>query len=277
MPLIDTHQHLILRGPLSYAWTAGVPALAQGSFTPADYAALTGDKISASVFMETGVDDTDYRAEARLVAGLVGSGGMRGQVASIRPEEDAGFDDWLAECAGLHICGFRRILHVVPDDLSQSQTFRRNLRKIGAAGLPFDICMFARQLPLAQDLIAACPDQMFVLDHCGNPDVAGGGFDAWAPGIAAVAVLPNVVVKLSGITTNCAPGTVSVFTLKPFFNHLLHSFGPDRMLWGSDWPVVNLATGLPDWIAITHTLLADLTESERTAIASGTAQRVYRI
>lgn len=198
-------------------------------------------------------------------------------MASIRPEEDAGFDDWLAECAGLHVCGFRRILHVVPDDLSQSQTFRRNLRKIGAAGLPFDICMFARQLPLAEALIAACPDQMFVLDHCGNPDVAGGGFDAWAPGIAAVAALPNVVVKLSGITTNCTPGTVSATTLKPFFNYLLHSFGPDRMLWGSDWPVVNLATGLPDWIAITHTLLADLSQAERTAIASGTAQRVYRI
>lgn len=170
MQFIDTHQHLIYRDRCGYGWTQDIPALATGDFTTADYAALTAGKgVSGSVFMETGVDDGDYQTEARFVAGLIGQGGMLGQIASCRPETDAGFDAWLAECAGLQVKGFRRILHVVPDDVSQSAVFRRNLRKIGQAGLAFDLCFLARQLPIAADLaraamirfwcwiIAACP------------------------------------------------------------------------------------------------------------------------
>lgn len=278
MDLIDTHQHLILRDHIGYGWTAEVPILA-GDFTRADYAALTAGKgIAGTIFMETGVDDADYQAEARLVAGMVGTGGMLGQIASIRPEHDAGFDDWLAEAAGLHTVGFRRILHVVPDDVSQSQTFRRNLRKIGAAGFPFDLNFLARQLiPIGADLVRACPDQPYILDHCGVPDVAAGEFDGWAEGIRVMAAFPNIVVKLSGITTYCAPGTASVALIRPYVDHLLHCFGPDRMLWGGDWPVVNLGAGLPTWIDMTRELLADLSAGEQFAIAQGTARRVYGV
>lgn len=126
--------------------------------------------------METGVDDGVYKAEARIVASLIGTDGLLGQIASCRPEDDAGFDDWLDECAGLKVHGFRRILHVMPDDLPQTPILRRNLAKIGARGWAFDICIPARQLPIAEALARACPDQPLVLDHCGLPDFAGGGF-----------------------------------------------------------------------------------------------------
>lgn len=278
MDLIDTHQHLILRDRLGYGWTSSIPALAAGDFTPADYAGLTaGLGVIGTVFMETGVDDADYKTEARLVAGLVGSDGMLGQIASCRPEEDAGFDDWLDECADLSVVGFRRILHVMPDDLSQTPTFRRNLAKIGARGRTFDICMLARQLPLAADLARACPDQPLVLDHCGVPDIAGGAFADWAKGIDAVAKLPHVHLKLSGITAYCAPGTANLATLKPWVDHVLNAFGADRVLWGGDWPVVNLGTGLPEWIALTRALLSNLSPAEQHAVAQGTARRVYRL
>ena len=281
MDLIDTHQHLILRDRIGYAWTAEFPILA-GDFTQADYAALTAGKgVIATIFMETGVDDADYKAEARLVAGMidpeVGSGGMLGQIASIRPEVDEGFDDWLAEARGLHTVGFRRILHVVPDDVSQSETFRRNLRKIGAAGLPFDLNFLARQLPIGLQLVQACPDQSYVLDHCGVPDVAAGAFDDWARGIDLLAPFDNIVVKLSGITTYCAPGTASVALIRPYVGHLLRAFGPNRMLWGGDWPVVNLGAGLPQWIDMTREVLADLSADEQFAIGQGTARRVYGV
>lgn len=275
MDLIDTHQHLILREGVNYSWTRGVPALAKGDFTPADYDALTAGKgIVGTVFMETGVDDDSYRAEARLVARLVG-GRMLGQIASCRPETDAGFDDWLAECDGLHVVGFRRILHESPDDLSQSATFRRNLRKIGATGRPFDLCFLARQLPLAVDLVQACPDQTYVLDHCGVPDLAVGAFDDWARGITAVAALPQVSLKLSGITAYCAPGAASVALLQPWVDHVVQAFGPDRVLWGGDWPVVNLGVGLPAWIDMTRALLAGLDTAAQAAIGTGTARRIY--
>ncbi len=281
MDLIDTHQHLILRDRVGYAWTTEMPELAQ-DFTREDYAGQVAGRVSAAIFMETGVDDADFQAEARLVAAMVGTtvGGvaMLGQIASIRPEVDAGFDAWLDEAQGLGVVGFRRILHVVPDGVSQSDTFRANLRKIGLAGLPFDLNFLSRQLiPVAVPLLRACPDQPFVLDHCGVPDVAAGDWAVWKAGIDAVAAFPNVVVKLSGITAYCASGTATVALLAPYVDHLLQVFGPGRMVWGSDWPVVNLGTGLPGWLDLTHGLLAGLSADERAAIAYGTAKRVYRV
>ena len=276
MEFIDTHVHLIYRKRLGYGWTSGIPALATGDFTVADYRVLTAGKgITGMVFMETGVDDADYQAEARYVAGLVGRDGLLGQIASCRPEDDAGFDSWLDECQSLQVRGFRRMLHVMPDDLSQTATFRRNLAKIGAKGWAFDICVLARQLPIAQALVQSCPDQVFVLDHCGVPDIAGGGFADWARGIDAMAALPQVFVKLSGITAYAAPGQANLATLKPWVDHVIGAFGANRVLWGGDWPVVNLGVGLPDWIDLTRALLAGLTDAEQAAICHGTAQRVY--
>lgn len=278
MDFIDTHLHLIARDKLGYGWTAGIPALATGDFTYADYLALTaGRGVVGAVFMETGVDDADYQAEARLVAGMVGQGGLMGQIASCRPEDDAGFDAWLDECEGLHVHGFRRILHVMPDELSQTPTFRRNLARIGARGWAFDVCVLARQLPIALDLAKACPNQPLVLDHCGVPDIAGQAFEDWAKGMTALATLPHVHVKLSGITAYCAPGTATRATLQPWVDHVLTTFGPARMLWGGDWPVVNLGVGLPDWIALTRDLLQGLSPSEQDQIGHGTARRVYRL
>lgn len=278
MDFIDTHLHLIYRDRLRYGWTAGIPTLATGDFTLADYTRLiAGQGVAGAVFMEAGVDDGDYQAEARMVAGMVGKGGLMGQIASCRPEDEAGFDDWLDECGVLKVQGFRRVLHTMPDALSQSPTFRRNLARIGARGWTFDLCVLARQLPIAEALAKACPDQSFVLDHCGVPDIAGNAFDDWSKGITALAALPHVNVKLSGITAYCAAGTANQATLQPWVDHLLATFGPGRMLWGSDWPVVNLGTGLPEWTALSRWLLSDLTKAEQTQVASGTARRVYQL
>ena len=276
MYLIDTHQHLILRGRLGYAWADAIPALAASDFTPEDYATLTrGRGILGTLFMETGVDDADYQAEARHVAGLVGSGGLLGQIASCRPETDDGFDAWLEECDGLDVVGFRRILHVVDDGLSQTEGFRRNLRKIGRRGLPFDLCVLARQHAIAEDLIRSCPDQVLVLDHCGNPDIAAGAFAPWAESLARLAQFPNLYVKLSGITANCAPGTVSVGLLQPYVDHVIACFGPERVIWGSDWPVVTINASLPQWIDMTRAMLAPLSDDERHRIGTANACEVY--
>jgi predicted TIM-barrel fold metal-dependent hydrolase len=92
-----------------------------------------------------------------------------------------------------------------------------------------------------------------------------------------LAALPHVHVKLSGISAYCAPGTAGLATLKPWVDHVLTAFGPGRVVWGSDWPVVNLGIGLPDWIALTRDLLANLSVAEQGQIAQGNARRVYRV
>ena len=272
-PFLDTHQHLILRGALGYSWADEIPALAGRDFDAADYAGLVeGLGVCGTIFMETGVDEADYRAEARLVSAMVGTGGMLGQIASCRPEVAAGFEEWLEECRGLGVVGFRRITHVVQDGVSQTATFRANVARIGAAGWPVDLCFLARQLGLCEALVRACPDVRFVLDHCGTPDIAGGDFDAWRAGMARLAALPNLWVKLSGVTAY-AGGDMGL--VRPYVEEVLRLFGPARMVWGGDWPVVGLGASLPGWIAMTRGLLAGLSEDERALIGHLNARSLY--
>lgn len=278
--LIDTHQHLVYRDAAGYGWTDDIPVLANRAFTLEDYQGLAGpDAVSGTLFMETGVDDADYQAEARFVAELVQRPGSRilGLIASCRPETDDGFDAWLDECESLNVVGFRRILHVVPDDLSQTGAFRSNVRKIGDRGKTFDMCFLTRQLPLAVELARACDNTRLILDHCGVPDIAGGGLDPWRDHMRDLAALPNVSCKLSGILAYCSPGEATLDAIRPYVDHVLDVFGPDRMVWGSDWPVVDMANGLPDWLSVTDTILAGLSPDEAAKIAGQNAIDIYRI
>ena len=281
VPLLDTHQHLVYPDRQRYAWMAGAPALNGRAFTLADYKVLTaGAGIAGSLFMEVDVDD--WRDEAAMVAALAlaaGEGsGILGTVAACRPETDAGFDAWLDEAAGLGVVGFRRILHETTDEVSQTATFRANVAKIGARGLTFDLCFLARQLAIARDLAVACEGTQFVLDHCGVPDIAGGGREPWHGGIVALAALPNVVAKLSGVFAYVGPGEASRATVRPWVEAVIEAFGPERCLWGSDWPVCNLRGGdLPTWIAAFRAILADYSEDEQAAMAHGTAERIYKV
>jgi predicted TIM-barrel fold metal-dependent hydrolase len=280
VPLLDTHQHLIYPGPLEYGWTADSPALAGRAFTLEDYQAVTrGAGIAGTIFMEAAVDHDDHHAEAQMVAEIArrpGSG-ILGIISSIRPENAPGFDEWVEEGRDLGVVGYRRILHVVPDDVSRSETFRTNVRKLGARGLPFDMCFRARQLPIALELARACDGTRLVLDHCGVPDIAGGGLDPWREEVSELARMPNVVAKISGVFAYCAPGTATLETVRPYVEHVIEVFGPERCLWGSDWPVVNTRADLPAWIAAFRSILAGFSEAEAAAMARGTAERVYGV
>lgn len=283
LPLLDTHQHLIYPGPLGYGWTDGLPALAGRAFTVEDYQAVTrGAGVGGTIFMEAGVDGDGYRAETATIARRMrepGSG-ILGIIASIRPERDAGFEEWVAEGRELGVVGYRRMLHVVPDEVSRTGTFRANVRKLGVAGVPFDMCLLARQLGIGRELAEACPDTRLVLDHCGNPDIAAGpeAVEPWRAGLEALAAMPNVAVKLSGIFANVAPGTATLATVRPYVETVVEAFGPDRCLWGSDWPVCNTRGGdLPGWIAAFRAILAGYSEAEQAAMAHGTAERVYGV
>ena len=175
VPLLDTHQHLVYPDRQRYAWTERTPALAGRSFGLDDYRGLTaGEGVAGTIFME--VDAEDWRSEARMVAALARApeSGVLGLIAGCRPEEEAGFEAWLDEGPGLGVVGYRRILHETTDDVSQSEIFRANLRRIGARGLPFDMCFLARQLPVALELARACPDTALVSTTAGCPTSPAG-------------------------------------------------------------------------------------------------------
>ncbi|MBN8629267.1 MAG: amidohydrolase [Rhodobacterales bacterium] len=273
--IFDTHLHLIDRSRLSYPWLAGLPALDRDW----DFASYTATAarvgITGVLHMEVDVAETDIDAETAWIAELMARPGslMRGAISSARPESD-GFEAWLDRVDRRVVRGIRRVLHVVPDAVSQDDRFRRNLRRLGQAGLPFDICMLQRQLPLTVALVDACPETVFVLDHCGVPDIASGSFADWAGWISRLAERPNVNAKLSGISAY-GPPDWTLQTLQPYTRHLIEAFGPGRVVWGSDSPVCTLQSSLPEWVATSQALLQEQTPADRALILGHNAERIW--
>lgn len=241
MTIIDTHLHLVYPQKFSYPWLAGAPAINRPWSVESYFAEAMALGIEAALHMEVDVAPTDIVDESAFVLTLPG---IAGAIAAARPEE-AGFPAQLDELLALGgVRGIRRILHVVPNELSQTMLFAENLQRIADHGLTFDLCARADQLlPVAVPLIEKLPDLQFILDHCGNPDIANNGFDLWRDGIAQVAALPNVVCKVSGIIAYGGPNP-TVDMLRPYFEQVVESFGWDRLVWGSDHPVCTLTANL---------------------------------
>ncbi|MEM6711692.1 MAG: amidohydrolase [Pseudomonadota bacterium] len=280
IPLIDCHQHLMYANDVHYPWAENVPAIKGRTFTLEDYKALTdGHGVAGTIFMEVNADSADLKKEAAVVSKVAeeeGSG-ILGLIAATRPEDPHIVDSDLEIADSLGVVGFRRVLHVVEDSVSQTDTFRQSVKKIGKASKTFDMVFKAHQLPVAYDLAAACDETVLMLDHCGFPDVAAGAIDPWREDTRRLAALPNVWCKLSGILTNTNPGEATYETIRPYIDHLLEVFGPARMVWGSDWPVVNVKADLPTWLGITREILNGLSEDEASSIANGNAKTVYGV
>ncbi len=224
--------------------------------------------------MEVDVAAKDIEAESRFVTSLHPR--IVGAIAACRPESQ-GFPEQLEQLAAIPgVRGLRRILHTSPDELSQTPLFAENLRRLSRHGLSFDLCLRADQLPLGQDLAAKCPEVQFVLDHCGVPKVAEQELDPWRQYIRELSRLPNVAAKLSGIVAYAGPDW-TVDTLRPFAEHVIESFGWDRVVWGSDHPVCTLTADLTRWVEATHQLLSGASEDEKSRLLSRNAERIYRI
>lgn len=277
--IIDTHLHLIYRDRLSYPWLKDVPAL-DADFTYERYsreASRLG--ISSVLHMEVDVAPDDIAAETGMVEGLSREPGslLAGVIAACRPE-DPGFAAYLErQRANPFVKGFRRVLHVVPDDVSEGKLFRENIKRLAGTGLTFDLCMFPHQIDKAKALIDLAPDVTFILDHCGVPDIKGHGYEAWKTGITEISKRDNVRVKISGIPAYGDLDSWTLEDLKPYFAHVMSTFGFDRAIWGSDWPVCTLGGGLSTWVATTQALLHGCTTEEKDKLFSGNAKRLWQI
>ncbi len=273
--ILDTHQHLIYGDRFSYPWTDEIAALKGQSFRFEDYQLAAADTgITNTLFMEA--DAEDWRAETDMVLEMVDDPGtiISGVIANCRPE-DPGFDAWLDTIVDRPVVGLRRILHVMPDGLSQDDAFRANIRKLSGHGLTFDLCFLGRQLAIAAELVRACEDVQFVLDHCGVPDIASGAMDPWREHIRRLAAMPNVACKISGVTAYAKPGEGAIDVVRPWVEHCLESFGWDRVIWGSDWPVCNINAGLAEWVAISREIVSGENASNQVKLFRDNAINTY--
>jgi len=275
MRIIDTHLHLIYPDRFSYPWLGNAPAINRPWTVEAYLAEAKALGIEAALHMEVDVAEADIVAESRFVVDLPGIGGA---IAACRPER-ADFPaelEALLEAGKGRIKGLRRILHEVPDDVSEPAIFAENLRRLAEHGLTFDLCLRADQLPIAIRLARAAPDVTFILDHCGNPDINGIGLDPWRADLKAVAAMPNIVGKLSGIVNHCDPGWTTA-TLRPYIEHVIESFGWDRVVWGSDHPVCTLTSSLTGWVTAAREIVAAESLDNQARLFHANAERVYRI
>ena len=278
IPILDTHQHLIYPEKCPYSWTTGIPQLAGKAFRYDDYQkAIEGTSVRKTIFMESGADHPHGLEETRFVHTLARTPAslIKGIIANCRPEEESGFESYVESVLSPNLVGLRRILHVEPDELSQRSCFAANARLLKKYELTFDLCVFARQIPLATELAGKCPEVQFILDHCGVPDIASGHLDPWRRHIMEISRLPNVACKISGVIAYCAPGQANLETVRPYVEHCLEQFGWDRVVWGSDWPVCTITSDLRTWVQVTHQLIATADESDQRKLLHENALRIY--
>jgi predicted TIM-barrel fold metal-dependent hydrolase len=279
MEFIDTHVHVINMGRLRYPWLEGFDALRKDFLFSLWQTEARRCGITGALHMEVDVAEADIEAETMMVSQMMREPGsiMRGAISSCRPENED-FPQFLErQVANPVVKGFRRVLHVMPDDHSESTVFRANIKRLSGTGLPFDLVVLPHQIPKAIALADLAPDVQFVLDHCGVPGIKDKVMQPWAEQVSEIAKRPNVAVKISGVSAYADPGTWSVDDLRPYVEHCISAFGWDRCVWGGDWPVVTLGSTLSTWVAATQAIIAGASLDERTALLSKNAKRIWRI
>ncbi len=227
-----------------------------------DYRQATeGLNVVKSVYMEVDVEPAQQAAEADYVLDLIRQGAtpLVAAVISRRPASE-GFAEYLARYHEQPaIKGLRRVLHGAdtPPGHCLEQRFVDDIRLLGKKGLSFDLCMRPAELSDAAKLIDACPDTSFILDHCGNASVRANDLSAWKADIGRIAERKNVVCKVSGIVASAAPGPWTSDDLAPIVNHVMDQFGPDRVVFGGDWPVCTLAATYREWVSALQAIVAE--------------------
>ena len=276
MTVIDAHQHFWVLAAHDQPFLRSHPSLAPllrdftvGELAPqAAEAGVTGTVVVQTV-LEPGETPEllELAAAGGLVAGVVGW-------ADLEAPDVADTVAGLRELpGGDRLSGLRHPL-LGEADLGwlTRPAVLRGLAALGKAGLTFDIVAQPGHLAAAAQAAAGTGELHFVLDHLGNPELAGAPEPSWTAAVTALAAHPNVTCKLSGIL-----GAADVAHLRPYYETVLGAFGPDRLMFGSDWPVSTLSASYGQVMAAARVLTSDLSKDEQDAIFCRTAQRVYQL
>lgn len=274
---VDAHQHFWKYDPAEYPWIGdGMQRIARDEL-PADLAPLLqADGLRGSVAVQA----RQTLEENRWLLGLADAHpailGVVGWVDLRSPE----VGEQLRELATHpRFVGVRHVVQDEPDPrFLLGDAFVAGLRQLHGFGLTYDLLLFPPQLPAAVELAGMMPEQRFVLDHLAKPRIAAGGpLDPWRADLRALARHPNVSCKLSGLVTEADWRGWKREEFTPYLEVALQAFGPQRLMYGSDWPVCLLAAEYADVFGIVDDFIGQLTEDERAAILGGNATRFYRL
>jgi len=288
LPMIDTHQHLWDLSRLRPPWLKEGNPLARNHTTTEYLEATRGLHVVKAVYMEIAVADADLAAEAEQAIAICRRADTPTVAAVIggRPAAD-GFADYVARFKDSpYVKGVRQIVHRRRASVHPclEAAFIRGVRLLGEAGLSFDLCVGPAELLDGNRLVAQCPDTRFVVTHCGNADPKAfrpspaarpsHDPDLWRRGMDALAGRPNTICKISGIVAR-VPKEWSADDLAPIVNHCLDAFGPDRVVFGSDWPVCTRGAPLRAWVAALKQIIATRPEADQRKLLHDNAVRFY--
>lgn len=274
---IDAHHHVWDLSVRDQPWTENLAVLRR-SFDVHELAPeLARNSIDATVVVQTIAtpDETpellQLASETSFVAGVVGWIDLEARDAEDRLAR-------LRELSGGDaLVGIRHQVQSEPDPAwLERESVQRGLSAVGRAGLAYDLLVTPDQLPAAVNAVRRNPEVRFILDHGGKPRIASSQFEPWAALIRSLAASPNVSVKLSGLTTE-AGSPWSLTQLHPYVDALIGAFGPERMMFGSDWPVSLLAASYSRTAEAAGQLIAGLTRDEQDAVFGGNALRWYQL
>lgn len=272
---IDCHQHFWKYNTADYIWMSDVHRVIQRDFLPDDLQPLLDAK---SIDGTIAVQARQTLEETDFLLGLATHHPMIKGVVGWIPLCDPQVENYLAQYADQKkIVGFRHVVHDEPDDdFILRPDFNAGIKALGRYALCYDLLIFERHLPQTIEFVDRHPNLSMVVDHIAKPRIRQNAFDhGWADNIRQLAKRPHVSCKLSGMVTEVRDAEWNIELLKPYFDTVLEAFGPDRLLFGSDWPVCLLQSEYSKWVDTVTFLLEKLTPGEQSAIMGRNAERVY--
>jgi L-fuconolactonase len=275
---IDTHHHVWDLTVRDQPWTEGLSAIRRSFGLDDLRPELAAASIDRTVVVQTITVPEETPELLALAAAEPVVAGVVGWVDLTTPDVADRIAALKELPGGDRLVAIRHQVQEEPDPnwLTRPEVIN-GLRAVAAHGLAYDLLIIPVQLPAAIEVVRTLPESRFVLDHAAKPAIAENGYQAWRGPFARLAALPNVSVKLSGLITEADHDHWSVADVLPYARAVIEEFGPDRVMFGSDWPVCRLAGGYRRVLDVVDAAIAGLTNDEQELIMGGTARAWYRL
>ena len=279
-PIVDSHVHLLEPARFGYAWTRGAPSLNRRALPDDLMKAAAPVEIDQFVFVEVDVDFPQHLDEAAWVSELATADPrLAGMVAALPLERGAAIEPELDQLRRHKVLrAIRRLIQTQPDpEFCLQPDFIAGLKLLSQHDLAFDICVLHHQLANVISMARQCPEVRFVLDHIGKPGIKAGIFDPWRQRMKELAALANVHCKISGVTTEADHASWTREQLKPYIEYTIETFGFERVMYGGDWHVLELAGTYPEWVEIVDWVVEGCTAEEKRKLFRDNAISFYRL
>lgn len=281
VPIVDTHVHLWDPQVIWVPWLDHNPHLNQ-LYGPAEYRVHTaGVDIEAMVYLQVDAAPAYGLLEARWVADRAQEEPRLQAIVAWAPVEcGERVRTYLDALTAIdpRVKGVRWLIQAEADpQFCLRPDFVRGVQILGEYSLSFDLGVHRQQLAAAAELVRRCPEVQFMLDHLAKPNIRDHQRDPWWDDLSRLAEAPNVMCKLSGLTTAADPQHWTVDDLAPYVDHALAVFGPDRVAYGSDWPVMLAGASYPRWVEALETLTANRPLEEQRKLWAENGRRFYRL